>query len=178
MYLMSEDPWQFASSEYERDRYLASLRALGDQRFRRAFEPGCSIGILTAQLAEICDRVEALDISPTAVARARARCKDLPNVQIQCGSLPECVPPGDFDLLIFSEIGYYFSETELRSIATKLVKRVERGGIFLAVHWLGSSGDHVLDGDQVHSVLERVEGLRHLQSERHAGFRLDRWSVR
>jgi hypothetical protein len=35
----------------------------------------------------------------------------------------------------------------------------------------------VLGGDQVHDVLETVNGLRREQSERHAEFRLDRWSV-
>ena len=72
MYAEREDPWEFASSQYERDRYAAIVRALGNRRYRRAFEPGCSIGILTPQLAAFCDRVEAMDISPTAVARARA----------------------------------------------------------------------------------------------------------
>ena len=128
MYLEREDPWQFTSSGYERDRYAATLRALTNRRFRRAFEPGCSIGTLTAQLAEICDRVEAIDISPTAATRAQERCKDLRNVQIQCRSLPENVPFEEFDLLVFSEIGYYFNETQLRSVATDLVRRMETGG--------------------------------------------------
>jgi hypothetical protein len=35
---------------------------------------------------------EAMDISPTAVARAGLRCEGLPNVQILCGSLPEMIP--------------------------------------------------------------------------------------
>jgi len=140
MYLEREDPWQFASSAYERDRYAATLRALSNRRFRRAFEPGCSIGIL-------------------------------------CGSLPENVPSGEFDLLVFSEIGYYFNETQLRSVAADLVRRMETGGTFLAVHWLGFSADHVLDGDRVHGVLETTANLRNVQSERYSGFRLDRWSV-
>jgi SAM-dependent methyltransferase len=177
LYLEREDPWQFASSAYERDRYAATLRALSSRRFRRAFEPGCSIGILTAQLAEICDRVEAIDISPTVATRAQERCKDLRNVRILCGSLPENVPSGEFDLLVFSEIGYYFNETQLRSVAADLVRRMETGGTFLAVHWLGSSADHVLDGDRVHGVLETTANLRNVQSERYSGFRLDRWSV-
>ena len=53
MYAEREDPWEFASSQYERDRYAAIVRALGNRRYRRAFEPGCSIGILTPQLASV-----------------------------------------------------------------------------------------------------------------------------
>jgi SAM-dependent methyltransferase len=177
MYLDHDDPWQFASNPYELDRYQAILRALGTRRYRRAFEPGCSIGILTAQLAEICDRVEAIDISPTAVASARVRCKDLPKVQILCGGLSEMLPRGVLDLVVFSEIGYYFTETHLHTIATGIVKHLEMDGTFLAAHWLGSSQDHVLNGDRVHAVLGTIENLRHAQSELYPGFRLDRWIV-
>ena len=99
---------------------------------------GLLIGILTAQLAAFCDHVEAMDISPTAVERARLRCEALPNVQILCGSLPETIPNGEIDLVVFSEIGYYFTETQLCSVATELVKQMSPDGIFLAAHWLGS----------------------------------------
>jgi SAM-dependent methyltransferase len=177
MYAEREDPWEFASSQYERDRYEAIVRALGNRRYRRAFEPGCSIGILTAQLAMFCDRVEAMDISPTAVARARLHCEHLPNVQILCGSLPEMIPDGEFDLVVFSEIGYYFTEAQLSAVATELVKQMSPAATLLAVHWLGSSRDHVLDGDRVHTVLKTLPNLRLVQSERYPGFRLDRWIV-
>ena len=177
MYAEREDPWEFASSQYERDRYAAIVRALGNRRYRRAFEPGCSIGILTPQLAAFCDRVEAMDISPTAAARARARCERLPNVQVLCGSLPEMIPDGEIDLVVFSEIGYYFTEIQLYSVARRLVKQISPQGTFLAVHWLGSSQDHVLDGDRVHSVMKTIPNLSLMQSERFPGFRLDRWTV-
>jgi hypothetical protein len=47
--------------------------------------------------------------------------------------------------------------------------------VLLAVHWLGSSKDHVLSGDRVHEVLESLDGLVVTCSDRHAGFRLERW---
>ena len=130
MYAEREDPWEFASSQYERDRYAAIVRALGNRRYRRAFEPGCSIGILTPQLAAFCDRVEAMDISPTAAARARARCERLPNVQVLCGSLPEMIPDGEIDLVVFSEIGYYFTEIQLYSVATEPRQADKPSGYF------------------------------------------------
>jgi 2-polyprenyl-3-methyl-5-hydroxy-6-metoxy-1,4-benzoquinol methylase len=178
MYAEREDPWEFASSQYERDRYAAIVRALGNRRYRRAFEPGCSIGILTAQLATFCDRVEAMDISPTAVTRARLHCKRLTNVQILCGSLLDMIPEGEIDLVVFSEIGYYFTEIQLSSVATGLVKQMSPEGTLLAVHWLGSSRDHVLDGDRVHTVLKTLPNLSLVQAGRCPGFRLDRWTVK
>jgi Nodulation protein S (NodS) len=50
-YRHSPDPWQFAASPYEQRRYAAILRSLSRARYSRAFEPGCSVGVLTAALA-------------------------------------------------------------------------------------------------------------------------------
>lgn len=174
-YQQSADPWEFASSKYETERYQATTAALSHRRYRRAFEPGCSIGVLTKQLSFLCDHVEAMDIAPSAVARAQERCKNLKNVTIACGSLPEVIPIGTFDLIVLSEIGYYFSEERLTRLGAKLVERLCRPGVFLAVHWLGSSSDHLLHGDRVHAILGSLDGLVHDRSELHSGFRLDRW---
>lgn len=175
-YREAVDPWNFASSPYERGRYDAIIRALEERRFARAFEPGCSIGVLTERLAKICDRVEAMDISPTAVRQAQARCRSYPNVTISQGALPEAISRANFDLIVFSEIGYYFDPATLREIAAQLVQRLAMGGVFLAVHWLGSSADHRLTGDQVHELLSAIPGLHPTESQRYEGFRLDLWA--
>ena len=171
-----QDPWSFATSLYEIGRYEAILCALGDQRYRRAFEPGCSIGVLTAKLARICDSVEAMDISSAAVAQARERTQDLDNVRTTCGALPAFLSPGTFDLIVFSEIGYYFSEEDLFALAITLSSRVDKAGVFLAAHWLGESSDHLLSGDRVHEILNQVPDLILRHGERRAGFRLDVWT--
>jgi hypothetical protein len=87
-YRQNPDPWNFQLSPYETKRYKTMFQFLKGERYRNAFEPGCSIGIFTVRLASLCDRVEAIDISPTAVLQARMRCKDLPNVDVNHGSLP------------------------------------------------------------------------------------------
>lgn len=175
IYRESEDPWSFSNSAYETGRYQAILKALQRDRFWRAFEPGCSIGVLTEQLAARCDEVEAIDISATAVARARQRCAGLPNVRIQQGALPEAIPGGMFDLVVFSEIGYYFSVPRLRAIVKQLVDQLATGGVLLGVHWLGVSSDHVLSGDEVNDTIQAAEGISLSYSKREVGYRLDRW---
>jgi len=109
------------------------------------------------------------------VKLARERCKDLPNVNIVCGELPSIIPAGSFDLIVLSEIGYYFNDTQLAKLGQKLVRRLSQPGTLLATHWLGTSDDHLLHGDQVHEILAGLSGLRHIHFERHRGFRLDRW---
>jgi len=169
------DPWNFASSSYEQGRYEAIYSALSHRHFRRAFEPGCSIGSLTERLAPLCDSLEAIDISPTAVEFARERCRHFLQAHFAQGSLPDAIPPGSFDLIVLSEIGYYFKEAQLLHLGNELVKRLENGGILLATHWLGHSEDHLLSGDRVHQILSSLSGLTHEQEQRHENFRLDRW---
>jgi SAM-dependent methyltransferase len=169
------DPWNFAQSDYEQSRYEAIIGALGRRRYERAFEPGCSVGELTWRLATKCRQVDAMDISAAAIDRAKRRCSGLPNVDLRVGGLPHQIPDGTFDLIVFSEIGYYFEETHLQDLAKTLVQRIGPSGTLLAAHWLGTSKDHVLSGDRVHEILRSLDGLRLVYSERHEGFRLDRW---
>lgn len=174
-YREHEDPWRFASSDYELNRYDTTVRNLRRARYSRAFEPGCSVGILTSRLAERCEEVVATEVAPSALARARARCAPFPNVRFELQDLGESMPEGRFDLVVLSEIGYYFDRDRLRAIATGLSASLESGGELIAVHWLGHSDDHVLHGDDVHAVLRDSLPLQQTSSARYAHFRLDSW---
>jgi predicted TPR repeat methyltransferase len=175
LYLHDDDPWSFGTSEYELGRYQTTLQALANRRYQRAFEPGCSIGVLTEQLAMISDRVEAIDISSMAVEQAARRCGTLSNVSIRQGALPTDVPSGSFDLIVFSEIGYYFDERQLEAMVDRLIDHMQSGSVFLAVHWLGSSPDHILNGSNVHKIISCSPRLAHEHSEDHTKYLLDRW---
>ena len=174
-YRSTPDPWNFATSAYERLRYRETLDGLSRLRYRSAFEPGCSVGELTAQLALRCDRVLATDFAPTAAERARLRCAESDNVVVACADLSREIPEGPFDLVIFSEIGYYFSRDRLATLARRLSATLDDGGEFVAVHWLGHSRDHILHGDEVHEVLESSLGLERINARRAPGFRIDTW---
>jgi protein-L-isoaspartate O-methyltransferase len=179
-YRHSPDPWQFAASPYEQRRYATLLRSLSQARYSRAFEPACSVGVLTAALAERCDSLLACDIAPTAVHLARQRCMGFSNVHIYQADLSKSLPPGRFDLIVFSELGYYFSAAVLAKIIRGLAMRMSPGGEFVAVHWRGRSEDHVLHGDAVHAILKATLGKRYawLKGERYREFRLDLWQQR
>jgi protein-L-isoaspartate O-methyltransferase len=176
-YQHSPDPWQFAASPYERHRYATLLRSLTQERYSRTFEPGCSVGVLTAALAERCDSLLACDIAPTAVHLARQRCAGFSNVRIDQADLAKSLPPGPFDLIVFSELGYYFNAAVLAKIIRALAKRLTPGGEFVAVHWRGQSEDHVLHGDTVHAILKATLEKRYtwIKGERYREFRLDVW---
>jgi SAM-dependent methyltransferase len=174
-YAADRDPWHFSSSAYEQRRYDIIAACLPRARFRRGFEPGCSIGELTRRLVERCDEVVAWDASPSAVAEARR--SGGPAV-VDVGVVPGDWPPGPFDLVVLSEIGYYFEVAELRGLVERAVGSLVPNGVLLAAHWLGESDDHVLHGDLVHAVIAGDRALTHIGSFRDDGFRLDWWARR
>jgi SAM-dependent methyltransferase len=178
LYRADQDPWSFATSSYEQRRYDITVACLPEARYRSAFEPGCAIGELTRRLAARCDSVTALDAAPTAVAVARERCRGLPNVEIEVGELPDDWPAGRFDLVMLSELGYYFELDALADLRDRAVGSLEAGGTLMAVHWRGASDVHVLSGDAVHHCLVEGHDLRHLVHHREDDFLLDVWARR
>jgi trans-aconitate methyltransferase len=174
-YRANPDPWRFATSVYERERYEITLKALTRDAYPHAFEPGCSIGELTALLAPRCGDLLATDVSPTAVEQARRRCAEYDNVRIECADLRTASLNAPLDLIVLSELAYYFQVEQLEVTASRLAAALGAGGTLLAVHWLGESVDHVLHGDEAHEVLLRVLPLKHVTAQRHPGFRLDMW---
>ena len=174
-YRLDPDPWRFASSAYERERYAITLESLTRDRYVSAFEPGCSIGELTALLAPRCGRLLATDVSATAVEKARRRCAEFDHVRVECRDLRSVALDTPLDLIVLSEVAYYFQVGQLEVISHRLAAALGTGGTLLAVHWLGESIDHVLHGDEAHQVLLRSLPLRHVIAQRHRSFRLDLW---
>jgi SAM-dependent methyltransferase len=177
VYQANTDPWQFASSPYEREKYAATLAALPRPHYGRAFEIGCSIGVLTAQLALKCGHLLSIDVSEAALAQARQRCVNLPQVEIQKMQVPVEFPTGQFDLILVSEVGYYWSPADMARAADQMLAALSPGGQLLLVHWTPVVPDYPQTGDEVHTFfLQKAEPggpLRHLTGERYEKYRLD-----
>jgi predicted TPR repeat methyltransferase len=171
MYRAEADPWSFETSPYEAAKYDRTLAALGGRRFRRGLELGCSIGVLTASLAARCDELVALDTSPTAVARARERLGAAADIRI--ATLPEQLPEGPFDLVVASEVLYYFTPDVLVGLLDALEAALQPGGLLLAVHWRPPTRTYPLRGDEVHAILAARTGLEPVHAERTERYRLD-----
>jgi SAM-dependent methyltransferase len=152
IYQANLDPWNFETSLYEREKYLASLAALPLKRYRRAFEVGGSIGVLTRMLADRCDRLLSIDVSSLAQARAKVRCADQPQVEFQIMQFPGETPNQTFDLIVLSEVGYYLSEKDLLMARDWIVNALRPGGHLLLVHWTPLVEDYPLTGDEVHDL--------------------------
>ncbi len=177
VYKASEDPWSFTSSEYEREKYAATLAALPKARYASAFEIGCSIGVLSAGLAPRCEALLAVDVSETPLRAARERLASFPQVTIRQMSVPAEFPTGPFDLILFSEVGYYFSLPDLERVRGLIIERLRPGGHLVMVHWTPFVPDYPLTGDRVHeaflALASHGQPLTHLSGQRAEKYRLD-----
>ena len=163
MYDGTDDSWQLSTRWYEQRKYAITLALLPDRRYRHAFEPGCSIGTLTAQLARRCDHVTAMDVVGAALRSADARlrragCRD--RVTLYQSSLDVTWPPGPFDLLMLSEVAYYLEGDTLTTVLCRECPRLQRGAKVVAAHWRHAVPDYPLTGDAAHAVIAETPELR------------------
>jgi SAM-dependent methyltransferase len=169
-YASSADPWGLAERWYEARKYALTVALLPRQRYEAAFEPGCSIGVLTAQLAPRCDRLLACDAVPDAVAAARSRAAGLPGVRVERLVIPGEWPPGAFDLIVLSELLYYLDDADLGQVLGLGIGSLRPGGQILAVHWRHPAPDHPRTGDEIHKDLAAHPGLARLARYRDPDF--------
>ena len=169
-YAASPDPYGLAERWYEARKYALTAALLPREHYGAAFEPGCSVGVLTAMLAPRCDSLLACDVVPDAVAAARARTAGLPGVRVERRAIPAEWPPHSFDLIIFSELLYYFGDADLVQVLSLGLGALRPGGHLVAVHWRHPAPDHPRAGDEVHRHLAAHAGLARLAHYRDPDF--------
>ena len=169
IYQAEPDPWKFATSEYEAQKYAATIAALPktslplcvrnrrlDRCTHRKNSPQSAITLLS------------IDVAKLAQDQAIARCQQLPHVSFELMSFPHQYPQTKFDLILVSEVAYYWCPADLQTAQQRILELLEPGGNLLLVHWLPRSPDYPLTGDEVHeSFLEFAPPqLRHIQADR------------
>ena len=173
LYAVKPDYWEFETREYEHNKYADTLRSLPRSHYKSVFEIGCSIGVLTAALAPRCDALLAVDGSAAPLETARARCADLPQVRVEQMLVPATFPDGPFDLILVSEVGYYWSPADFAQAQARILETLEPGGHLMLVHWTAPEPDYPLTGDEVHDAFLALPGLHHLHGHREEQYRLD-----
>lgn len=173
IYAGGPDPWGFETSDYERRKYDLTLAALPRRRYRRALEPGCSIGVLTADLAGRCDAVEAWE--PIDAPRRAADERTPDHVIVRDAILGEAAPlPGPpIDLIVLSEVLYYLPADRMAGAVDKLLDQAEPGADVVAVHWRHPIDGMELDGDGAHRRLAATGHLDVIGAWTEADFRID-----
>jgi SAM-dependent methyltransferase len=176
LYDRSDDPWLLRERWYERRKRALTLAALPDERYVNAYEPGCANGEMTAELATRCDTLLATDLNEEAVALARQRVQHLTHVHVEQRATPEEWPPGEFGLIVVSEMAYYLNEPQRNDLITRLRQSLLPGGTVLACHWRRPIEGWPHSGDFVHGELRARLGLPLLSHYHDDDMVLDVWS--
>lgn len=177
IYSANDDPWNFTESQYEAQKYTTTLNALPSTHYDNAFEIGCSIGVFTEKLAAKCARLLAVDVSDKALAQAKKRCSYLPQVRFQKMNVPQAFPLEKFDLIVISEVGYFFTAEDWQFTIEKAYLQLKNQGQIALVHWLPVVHDFPQTGDEVHDAFAQlITGKmlnRHKAENQH--YRIDIW---
>ena len=126
-------------------------------------------GELTVALASRCDAVLASDPVDTAVHRARVRAADLPGVRVDRAALPDAVPAGPVDLVVFSEVLYYLDDGAVAHTLDRTVEALRPGADVVVVHWRGWPPEAPRDAAATHRMVfdrpELVGVVEHVDAE-------------
>lgn len=173
----NDDPWNLASSEYESAKFAHTHDVLADRRYANALEIGCAHGVLTCHLAPICDSILAVDISTRALGKARVRLGDRAGVMLAQMAFPQETPDIEaFDLVVLSEVAYYWDLEDLDRASKWLRDHVALGGRVILVHYTGET-DYPQSGDEAVEILwsNLASDFDVELAERREKYRLDLW---
>jgi trans-aconitate methyltransferase len=166
LYLAKDDPWDLATKWHDQRKYAVTVASLPRERYRRCYEPGCSIGLLTAMLAPRCDEILAVDCVDAAVEQARDAVREFPHVRVELATLPAELPDARYDLIVVGDLLYYLSAGDLTAVLDGLVERLEPDGDIAAVHFRDRQHGGNYDGFNAHAALvERSDLERRVHHE-------------
>ncbi|APU67579.1 bifunctional PIG-L family deacetylase/class I SAM-dependent methyltransferase [Christiangramia flava] len=154
IYDQTDDPWNFETSTYEKDKYEQTIKSLPNNYYNNALEIGCSNGVLTKLISTKCKKLLAFDHNQKVLNAAKSRCKELKNINFTIGDLKSYFPDGQYDLIIFSEVGYYFNKETLLKILSKIDRSLVIKGHFVMVHWTPYVASYSLTGREVHMIFD------------------------
>lgn len=178
LYAADEDPWAVRAAWYERRKRAVLLASLGKERYRNAFEPGCGNGEMSAHLAPRCARLLACDGAASAVAAARRRMEGahLDAVRIEQRTLPAQWPRDEsFDLVVISELAYYFAPAVLEDLLARACAMLEAGGELALCHYLHDFDDRVSATADAHALAARMPGMTRAVHHLDQDFLLEIW---
>lgn len=169
------DPWDYGS-EPEQERYRVALamldQARAGRRFSDALEIGCAEGTFTELLARRCRRLKAVDISPVALARARARLGHCQAITFAHADVLHDAEPGAFDLVVAMDVLDYFKRPgDLSRVQTRihrmlvsgshlLVTTTQQSDVFEKARWRR----WIPRGRMINESFARLPGIRVLES--------------
>jgi SAM-dependent methyltransferase len=94
--------------------------------------------------------------------------------------VPDKFPNRRFDLIILSEVAYYWADADLERGRDLILDHLQPGGHLVIVHWRPFVEEYPRTGDDVHDFFLETTGgqLVHLRDRRQDLYRLDVFELR
>jgi SAM-dependent methyltransferase len=130
------DPWRVqgrSPNNKRRESVIQSLRNLLQDK--NVIELGCGEGHLSQILARSCQHLLGLDISQTAINRAKER--HIANATFIAGSMTEMAFYGSFDVAVVIEALYYLSAADQSTVLSAIKKM--RARLIVSAPIIGSN---------------------------------------
>jgi SAM-dependent methyltransferase len=173
LYSHNGDPWRLGSRWYEERKRAITTSTLPQPRYFVGLEIGCSTGELTAALAARCDVILAVDIAVAAVRAASVRTAGLANARVEQRDVTKRLPEGPFDLVVLSEVAYYWDRPTLRRVLAELTTILAEDATVVACHWRHAVADYPLGGDEAHAIIRTDLAMPRLALHDEADFVLE-----
>jgi SAM-dependent methyltransferase len=182
LYRLDSDPWHYGERGAELLRHESIAEVAARVPHERILEVGCSAGSLTARLVSLGRRVVAMDLSPTAVGRARAemanggKAANPPTFLVgSVTALP--IRSGAFDLVVASDgpHGWYLDASHRAVALRQLHDALSPGGHVLITEFLRPHRFPDFVAEVAASPLSMVE-VRYLYDR--PWYRFERWLKR
>lgn len=172
LYAETDDPWGFRTSAYEQAKFAATRAVLSRPAYASALELGCGNGELARHIAPLCRRYTGIDAVETALEAAR---RAVPDGRLVQAFLPCAFPPGDYDLILLSEVLYFLDRPGLAAVAQEIAARCPAAEV-LAVTWLGPSGNPLQGPEALEAFADAmVPAFRRLPVLSQSRYRIDRF---
>lgn len=177
MFARNPDPWEFASSSYEAAKFDRTISILAGRSYQRALEVGCANGVLTNRFSAICRSLLSVDVSKTALKYAQLRNHGAPNVTFEAMTFPKTTPNGHFDLIVLSEVVYYWSAADIKLAGSWINDHATKCCDLLLVHWIGET-NYPQTGDNAVNLLRAASPtVEVIEEGRTSKYRFDLWRI-
>lgn len=109
MYRDYEDPWEQTTREEWVSEKAVALNVIRRLRAHKVIELGCGLGYFTKRIADLGVDVLGVDVSETAIRKARARCQD---VNFVVGDILDFAIYREYrpDVIVMAEMTWYVLE--------------------------------------------------------------------
>lgn len=165
------NPYRVEANPLEIEKFNHAFDIMKEKRYDNILEIGCGDGYLLERYSPLSDRVLATDISGSALKMAKERLRGEKHIEFRQFDLIKDDIDEKFDLVICSEILYYFTLDQLKTVVPKILNYLKKNGNLLSIH-IRSLNDDTLGfpykafgAKTIHNLFEASGGLRTLKRE-------------